>query len=254
MQLIADKLSLHRGSRLILNDVSFTLGASEALVLTGPNGAGKTTLIRAIAGFLPLTSGSITLEGGAEDHDIGEQSHFVGHRDGIKGALTVEENATFFAQYLGSPGVFPLPSGEGTGVGRRKEPEGRGNEATSPGCPPTPPPSPRGGGEQSVQPTLERLGLDALAEVPAAWLSAGQRRRLGLSRLLLAKRPLWLLDEPTVSLDTAAVETLARMISDHLASGGMAIAATHIPLGLTKPRELRLSGGHAVEASSQGGA
>ena len=99
-----------------------------------------------------------------------------------------------------------------------------------------------------MQATLERLGLAALADVPAAWLSAGQRRRLGLSRLLLAKRPLWLLDEPTVSLDAAAVETLAGMISGHLASGGMAIAATHIPLGLTNPRELRLGGGHAVEA------
>lgn len=98
-----------------------------------------------------------------------------------------------------------------------------------------------------MQTTLERLGLAALADVPAAWLSAGQRRRLGLSRLLLAKRPLWLLDEPTVSLDAAAVETLAGMISDHLAAGGMAIAATHIPLGLTKARELRLGGGHAVE-------
>ncbi len=250
MQLIAEKLSLNRGNRLILNDISFTLTAGEALVLTGPNGAGKTTLIRTIAGFLPLASGSVTLEGGAEDHDIGEQSHFVGHRDGIKGALTVEENATFFARYLGSPELLPLPSGEGTGAGRIRGAEGQGNETTSQHPPPTPTPSPRRGGELSVQTTLERLGLAALADVPAAWLSAGQRRRLGLSRLLVAKRPLWLLDEPTVSLDAAAVETLARMISDHLASGGMTIAATHIPLGLTNPRELRLGGGRAVEANA----
>ena len=231
MQLIAEKLSLNRGNRLILKNISFTLAAGEALVLTGPNGAGKTTLIRAIAGFLPLASGTVLLEGGAEDHDIGEQSHFVGHRDGIKGALTVEENAAFFAQYLG----FSSPlAGE---VARRA---GGGETTTRKDIPDH--------DRSSVHPALERLGLAALADVPAAWLSAGQRRRLGLSRLLLAKRPLWLLDEPTVSLDAAAVETLAGMISDHLASGGMAIAATHIPLGLTNPRELRLGGGHAVEA------
>lgn len=216
MQLIAQELNLYRGNRLIIKDISLAVAGGEALVLTGPNGAGKTSLIRAIAGFLPLASGSITLEGGSKDQDIAEQSHFVGHRDGIKGALTVEENARFFANYLGSP----LP------------------------------PSPQGGGEQSVQSALERLGLAALADVPAAWLSAGQRRRLGLSRLLLAKRPLWLLDEPTVSLDAAAVEALALMISEHLASGGIAVAATHIPLGLKNARELRLGAGRATEGGA----
>jgi heme exporter protein A len=234
MQLIADKLSLYRGNRLILNDISFTLAAGEALVLTGPNGAGKTTLIRAIAGFLPLASGSITLAGGAEDHDIGEQSHFVGHRDGIKGALTVEENAAFFAQYLG----FSSPL-----VGEVARRAGGGGSAS--------PQTAQDHNRSSVHATLEHLGLAALADVPAAWLSAGQRRRLGLSRLLLAKRPLWLLDEPTVSLDAAAVETLARMIADHLSSGGMAIAATHIPLGLSTPRELRLGGGRAIDPTAQ---
>lgn len=216
MHLQASDLSLDRSSRRVLEALSFTVTAGEALVLTGPNGAGKTTLIRAIAGFLPLASGSITLEGGSKDHDIAEQSHFVGHRDGIKGALTVEENARFFADYLGSSLLS----------------------------------SPQGEGEQSVQAALERLGLAALADVPAAWLSAGQRRRLGLSRLLLAKRPLWLLDEPTVSLDAASVTTLAGMISQHLASGGIAVAATHIPLGLTNARELRLGAGRATEGGA----
>lgn len=216
MQLIAQQLNLYRGSRLIIKDISFAVAGGEALILTGPNGAGKTTLLRAIAGFLPLASGSIALDGGSKDHDIVEQSHFVGHRDGIKGALTVEENARFFADYLGSSLRSP----------------------------------PHGGGEQSVQAALDRVGLAALADVPAAWLSAGQRRRLGLSRLLLAKRPLWLLDEPTVSLDAAAVATLAGMISQHLASGGIAVAATHIPLGLTNARELRLDADRATEGGA----
>jgi heme exporter protein A len=79
-----------------------------------------------------------------------------------------------------------------------------------------------------------------LADIPAAYLSAGQQRRLGLARVLLAHRPLWLLDEPTVSLDHAAVEALTRVVSAHLAAGGLVIAATHLPLGIAKARELAL--------------
>ena len=65
-------------------------------------------------------------------------------------------------------------------------------------------------------------------------LSAGQKRRLGLARLLVAARPIWLLDEPTVSLDTASTALLARLIGEHLGGGGIVIAATHLPLGLER--------------------
>lgn len=206
MQLVADNLSLERAGRRIFERVSFTVASGEALLLTGPNGAGKTSLIRAVAGFLPLAGGTIRLDGEA-DAEIAERCHLIGHRDGIKGGLSVRENAAFFAAFLG-------------------------------------------GEAGSVMDVLDRLGLGALADVPAAWLSAGQRRRLGLSRLLLAQRPLWLLDEPSVSLDAAAVETLATIIAEHLAGGGMAIAATHVPLGLSGARELRLSGRVVNEAAT----
>ncbi len=208
MQLIARDLAIDRGGRRIVDRVSFTVASGEALVLTGPNGAGKTTLIRAIAGFLPVAEGEVRLDGGTADTEIAEQSHLVGHRDGIKGAMTVAENAGFFSRYLGSAPNGPR-SGKGSGL---------------------------------VHSALERLGLAGLADVPAAWLSAGQRRRLGLSRLLLAERPLWLLDEPTVSLDASAVETLAGIVGEHLVRGGIVIAATHIPLGLADARELRMGG------------
>ncbi len=91
-----------------------------------------------------------------------------------------------------------------------------------------------------VDAALGRLGLSELADIRAGYLSAGQRRRLALARLLVARRPVWLLDEPSVSLDKASTETLARLIAEHRASGGIAIAATHIPLGLEGAKELKL--------------
>ena len=91
-----------------------------------------------------------------------------------------------------------------------------------------------------IEPALQRLNLTEIDDLPAGYLSAGQKRRLGLARLLVAKRPLWLLDEPTVSLDAASTELLASVVAEHIAGGGMAIAATHIPLGIAAMRELKL--------------
>lgn len=87
---------------------------------------------------------------------------------------------------------------------------------------------------------LERLGLAGLAGVPAGWLSSGQRRRLGLARLLIVTRPVWLLDEPTVALDAAAISILTNLLDEHLASGGIAVVATHTALELQSSRTLRL--------------
>jgi heme exporter protein A len=100
MKLVADKLSVMRGSRAILTGVTFTVEAGSSLVLTGPNGAGKTTLIRAVAGLIPLPAGRILLEGGAPELTVGEQCHYVGHLNAVKSNLTVEENALFWAYFL----------------------------------------------------------------------------------------------------------------------------------------------------------
>jgi heme exporter protein A len=89
--------------------------------------------------------------------------------------------------------------------------------------------------------SLAAVGLDHAARLPAAYLSAGQRRRLSIARLLAVRRPVWLLDEPTNALDTAGQGLFAGLMQDHLARGGLIVAATHAPLGLPA-RELRIGG------------
>jgi heme exporter protein A len=83
------------------------------------------------------------------------------------------------------------------------------------------------------------LGLARLADLPAAYLSAGQKRRVALARLLVARRPLWLLDEPSTALDHGAQALLGKIMAAHRADGGMIIAATHASLGI-EGRELKL--------------
>jgi heme exporter protein A len=98
-----------------------------------------------------------------------------------------------------------------------------------------------GGG--NIESSLATFGLEALADIPAALLSAGQARRLGLSRLLVAERALWLLDEPSVSLDEASRKLLGAVIAAHIKTGGMAVAATHAPLGANFAQRLKLGPG-----------
>lgn len=203
LQLLADSLIVMRGERRVLDGVSFAVGGGEALVLTGANGAGKTTLIRVIAGFLEPSGGGLRLEGGDSEIGIGQQCHYIGHANGLKSNLTVEENLRFWAQYL-SGADADLTHGL-TGK------------------------------------ALERFGLADLHDIPAGYLSAGQKRRLGLARLLVADRPIWLLDEPSVSLDAGSVGILTAVVNEHLAGGGIVIAATHVALDLKSQRELRLA-------------
>lgn len=92
----------------------------------------------------------------------------------------------------------------------------------------------------AIDAPLEAVGLATLADLPAAYLSAGQRRRLSIARLLAVKRPIWLLDEPMSTLDAAAQERLAGFMRTHLAGEGIILAATHGSLGLDPAQELRL--------------
>ncbi len=201
MQLVAEDLIIERGQRRVIDGLSFGVAAGETLVLTGANGSGKTTLLRALAGFIALTDGSVRLEGGDSEMTVAEQTHVVGHLNAVKASLTVTENLTFWRDYL------------------------------SAGTP----------SEHRIETALRHFGLDDLGEFPAAYLSAGQQRRLGLARLLVADRPLWLLDEPTVSLDTASSQRLVAAVNAHTKSGGIAVVAPHLPLALDTARTQQLA-------------
>jgi heme exporter protein A len=96
------------------------------------------------------------------------------------------------------------------------------------------------GGGTPAAGALDAVGLRPLADLPAAYLSAGQKRRLALARLVAVSRPLWLLDEPTSTLDSASQIRLADLMRAHLAGGGLIVAAAHGPIGLERARELRL--------------
>lgn len=185
-----------RGGRRLFSGLDFTLPAGRALVLTGRNGAGKTSLLRVVAGLQLAAEGGVRLHGAPADEPIAPYLHFVSHLDAIKAAATVHETLSFWAAWLGAgPGAAAAP------------------------CPPA-----------GIDDALDRLGLGDLADLPAGHLSAGQRRRLALARLLVAPRPLWLADEPTAALDRAGEALFGDLVAEHLAAGGLLMAATHQPL------------------------
>lgn len=201
MRLNADALTCQRGGRIVFRDLSFEVAAGEAVEVVGRNGAGKSSLLRMIAGLVRVEAGRLSFDGGDPEAAIGEQAHYCGHQDAFKSALTVAENLSFWTAFLGGA------------KGGAKAASGRAGEA------------------------LGRLGLDHLAHLPAGYLSAGQRRRLALARLVSVARPIWLLDEPTAALDQASQKVLAGIMTEHLAGGGLILAATHGPLGIAA-REL----------------
>ena len=111
MRLAAETIAIERGGRTILAGLSFEARSGEPLLSTGPNGAGKSSLLRAVAGLLPLAAGALRLEGGADEASIGEQAHYLGHADALKGALTAGENLDFWAAMLGGGRAQSAPRG-----------------------------------------------------------------------------------------------------------------------------------------------
>ncbi|MGE5478726.1 MAG: heme ABC exporter ATP-binding protein CcmA [Bacteroidales bacterium] len=201
---IGRALGCIRGGRAVFAGLEFAVAPGDALVLLGPNGSGKSSLLRVMAGLLRPTVGQV-LWGevpAVEDAEAhAARTHYVGHHDAIKPVLSVAENLRFWA--------------------RLHEP----HAATA---------------ARAVDGALERFGLSHLRDVPGKMLSAGQKRRTNLARLLAAPSPLWLLDEPTTALDKGSIKVLEAVMADHRAQGGMVVLSTHQDVDLPGARELHL--------------
>ena len=183
-----------RNGRTVLKDFNFSAESGDALLLMGPNGSGKSTLLRICAGLLAADSGTLALNGEATNEDsaaLHRQHHYVGHKDGLKSALTIAENLEVWASLLGGP---TLPD--------------------------------------ALDLALERFSLHRLQDTPVHYLSAGQRRRAALARLILRHRPIWLLDEPLNGLDAKHIAVIEQALSHHVKAGGLALVATHQMLNL----------------------
>ena len=205
-------LACIRSDRIVFAGLDFAISPGGALVLSGPNGSGKSSLLRLMAGIASPAAGEIMWQGAPVSDDperFFARMHYVGHRDAVKPALTVRENLAFHAALRAGPADI----------------------------------------DANIDGALERVGLAALADLPARMLSAGQTRRLSLARILATPSPLWLLDEPTVALDTRAVGRLRNAIDNHRADGGMIVASTNVPLGIDDAGTIDLAAyAPAVEA------
>jgi heme exporter protein A len=199
---VAD-LACRRGGRQVFDRLSFALGAGELLALTGRNGSGKTTLLRALALLVRPEIGTIRWQG----------ANVQAESESWRGQLA------WLGHLDGLKGDLSVR--ENLLVAERLR-----------GAPPA---------EDRLDGVLVAFDLSNLATRPVRVLSAGQRRRTALARVLLSQAPVWLLDEPLNALDQPAQAAFRTALRTHLAAGGLAIAATHADLGMPRPRTLELA-------------
>ncbi|MGB0671218.1 MAG: heme ABC exporter ATP-binding protein CcmA, partial [Rhodospirillales bacterium] len=191
-----------RGERTVFSQLSFSLSDGGALLLIGPNGTGKSSLLRVMAGLLPVELGTVSWDGEA----ISEDPEAHGARLHYVGHHDAVKPVLTVAENLGFwADIRP------------------------------------GGGPERVRQALADLEMDHLADLPGRFLSAGQKRRVNLARILAAPAPLWLLDEPTTALDKATVNKLEALIAAHRADGGMVVLSTHAEIDLPGARVLDLA-------------
>ena len=199
----ADNLECVRGDRRLFAGLGFTLEAGELLYLQGKNGSGKTSLLRMLIGLLPPEAGNIRWKGEAINTD-----EYRADLCYLGHLNAIKEELTPLENLLAAAHLA--------------------GEQLS---------------EDDAIDALEQVGLAGREDLACKYLSQGQKRRVALARLVKEKRPLWILDEPFVALDVAAVDWLSGIISGHLQRGGLAVMTTHqhVDIAAGNVRELRLS-------------
>jgi len=215
--LAATGLACSLGNRTLFQGLDLAAAPGQWLALTGENGAGKSTLLRILAGLLRPVAGTLTWQGApvrAGDPAWHAQLLYQGHASGWKELLSAEENLAQQAEL----DLAALDAAE-----RRRR----------------------------VDAALTRAGIARQRRLPFARLSAGQRRRVALARLALGPRPLWLLDEPNTALDADGQTLFAALLDEHLAAGGCAVVASHLPVPARHAGiGLRLDGGNGHGSGS----
>jgi heme exporter protein A len=200
----ADNLECLRGERRLFAGLGFRLDAGELLYLQGRNGAGKTSLLRMLIGLLPPESGEIRWQG-QPIRELGEA--FRADLCYLGHQNAIKEELTPLENLLASARLSGQPLSEDDALD-----------------------------------ALEQVGLAGREDLACKYLSQGQKRRVALARLVIDRRPLWILDEPFVALDVNAVAWLAGIVSAHLQRGGLAVMTTHQPVDIPAGtvRELRI--------------
>lgn len=197
----ARKVKVVRGERVLVQSLDFSLEAGGCLLVYGENGAGKSTLLRMLAGFLPLENGHISMPFLPQEAD----------------------EVTRFMHYIGHKDGHKevLSAAENLRLWAHM----------------------MGGDTKQANQNhiLEKVGLSRIADMPAGLLSAGQRRRLAFARLLVAQRPVWILDEPATALDVKGLAFINGLVAEHRAQGGGVVAATHTALEWPKHHSITLT-------------
>ena len=208
------KLSIIRGDLLLFKNLSFEINAGELLFVKGKNGSGKSTLLRTLLGLITPDEGQILWnKENINNLSIGEFMFYLGHQNGIKEEFSPRENLNFFWNFNDN-------------TDHENNSENNKNK-------------------DIILDALKAFSIEKKHNIPCKYLSQGQKRRVALSRLVLENRPIWILDEPFVALDTLAVEKLSNLIAEHInKNNGMVILTSHqevsININENKIKELNI--------------